>query len=127
GAGGIGSARALAAIWSAAFTETEGVRLLEDATIERATAPLSSGPPVWPVPGPLPAWSCGFQLGTEARRYLTPSGFGHDGAGGRVAFADPDAGVGFAFLTNRMEGVGDVRATRVVEALATALRLPAQR
>ncbi|WP_374954391.1 serine hydrolase [Rathayibacter sp. AY1D2] len=58
---------------------------------------------------------------------LTPSGFGHDGAGGQVACADPDAGVGFAFLTNRMEGVGDVRATRVVEALATALRLPAPR
>ncbi|PPF15065.1 MULTISPECIES: serine hydrolase domain-containing protein [unclassified Rathayibacter] len=127
GAGGIGSARALAAIWSAAFTETDGVRLLEDATIERATAPLSSGPPVWPVPGPWPAWGCGFQLGTDARRYLTPSGFGHDGAGGQVAFADPDAGVGFAFLTNRMEGVGDVRATRVVEALATALRLPVPR
>ena len=59
----------------------------------------------------------GFQLDSEARRYLTPSGFGHDGAGGQVAFAEPDLGIGFAFVTNRMEGQGDVRATAIVDAL----------
>lgn len=124
GAGGIASARSLAAIWSAAIVETDGVRLLEAATVAEATVPLSSGPPVWEVPGPWPAWGMGFQLGTAARRYLTPSGFGHDDAGGQVAFADPGADVGFAFLTNRMEGVGDVRATRVVDALREVLELP---
>ena len=123
GAGGVASARALAAIWSAAVVETDGVRLLRDETIAAATVPQSSGAPVWDVPGPWPAWGMGFQLGTEVRRYLTPSGFGHDGAGGQVAFADAEAGVGFAFLTNRMDGLGDTRGTAIIDALAEALGL----
>ena len=63
----------------------------------------------------------GFQLDSEARRYLTPSGFGHDGAGGQCAFADPERGVGFAFLTNQMEAIDDARATRIVDALRDAV------
>lgn len=122
GAGGISSARSLATIWSAAVVETDGVRLLDDATIAAATVPQSSGEPFFPVPGPWPRWGMGFQLDSEARRYLTPAGFGHDGAGGQVAFADPTAQVGFAFLTNQMEAIDDVRATRIVDALRDVLR-----
>jgi CubicO group peptidase (beta-lactamase class C family) len=59
----------------------------------------------------------GFQLDSEARHYLTPAGFGHDGAGGQVAFAEPGLRVGFAYLTNWMEGAGDPRATSVIDAL----------
>ncbi len=122
GAGGIASARALATIWSATVVETNGVRLLEDSTIAEATVPQSEGAPVWDVPGPWPRWGMGFQLDSEARRYLGDSGFGHDGAGGQVAFADQDARVGFAFLTNQMEAIDDVRATRIVDALREVLR-----
>ena len=63
----------------------------------------------------------GFQLDSEARRYLGPTGFGHDGAGGQCAFADPQYGVGFAFLTNQMEAIEDFRATRIVDALRDVL------
>jgi len=59
----------------------------------------------------------GFQIDSEARRYLTPLGFGHDGAGGQVAFADPGPGIGFAFVTNLMQGDGDNRGTTIVDAL----------
>lgn len=121
GAGGIASARALAAIWSASFRETDGVRLLDVPTIAAATTVQSSGPPVWEVPGPWPAWGMGFQLDSEARHYLSSSSFGHDGAGGQVAFADPRQDIGFAFLTNQMEGVGDVRATAIINALHESL------
>ncbi len=121
GAGGIASARALAAIWSATIEETHGVRLLDDATVREATRVRSDGPPVFDVPGPWPRWGQGFQLDSDARHYVTPQGFGHDGAGGQVAFADPGAGVGFAFLTNQMEGIGDERGTRIVDALREAL------
>ena len=72
------------------------------------------------APAPWPEWGAGMQLDSEARRYLGPSSIGHDGAGGQVAFADLDARVGFAFVTNRMES-DDPRATRIVTALREAL------
>ena len=117
GAGGICSARALAAIWSATIETTDGVRLLDDATLAVATGVQSEGAPVFEVPGPWPRWGMGFQIDSEARRYLTPLGFGHDGAGGQVAFADPGPGIGFAFVTNLMQGTGDNRGTAIVDAL----------
>lgn len=121
GAGGISSAAGLATIWSATVTETEGLRLLDDATIEAATSPQSEGAPYFAVPPPWPRWGMGLQLDSAARRYLTPASFGHDGAGGQVAFADPGTGIGFAFLTNQMEAIDDPRATRVIDALRDAI------
>ena len=121
GAGGIATARALAAIWSATVVETDGVRLLDDATLARALAPVSEGPPVFEAPPPWPRWGMGFQLDSEARRYLTPASFGHDGAGGQVAFADPEHAVGFAFVTNQMEAIEDHRATHIIDALRATL------
>jgi CubicO group peptidase (beta-lactamase class C family) len=122
GAGGIATARALAAIWSSTVTDTDGVRVLDDATLDRALVVQSEGEPVFPSPPPWPRWAMGFQLDAEARRYLGEASFGHDGAGGQVAFADRAAKVGFAFLTNQMEAIDDVRATRIIDALREVLR-----
>ena len=114
GAGGIATARGLAAVWSATVVPTSGVRVLDDAVLDEALVVQSEGSPVFDVPPPWPRWAMGFQLDSEARRYLGPTSFGHDGAGGQVAFADRDARVGFAFVTNQMEAVDD-RATRIIE------------
>lgn len=122
GAGGIATARALAAIWSATVVDTDGVRLLDDAIVARATEPQSEGRSVWNEPGPWSRWGMGFQLDSEARRYLTARSFGHDGAGGQASFADPVARLGFAFLTNQMEGIGDSRATAVIDAVRAVTR-----
>lgn len=122
GAGGIASARALATIWSATVINTGGVRLLNDEVIAQATKERSGGAPVVGIPAPWARWGAGFQLDSPARRLLTDKSFGHDGAGGQVAFADPVTGTGFAFVTTRMErGDIDTRATRIVDALREAL------
>ncbi|KRF32827.1 serine hydrolase [Yonghaparkia sp. Soil809] len=119
-AGGIATASALATIWSATVVDEGGMRLLDDATLDRALEVQTSGAPHFAAPPPWPRWGMGFQLDSEARRYLTGASFGHDGAGGQVSFADPVHGVGFAFLTNVMEAE-DPRATRIIDALRACL------
>lgn len=117
GAGGIASARALATIWSATVTPVAGTRLLDDESIARGTVPRSQGQPVFGGDPPYSRWGCGFQLDSEARRYLGPESFGHDGAGGQVGFADAKSKLGFGYVTNWMMGPEDQRATSIINAL----------
>lgn len=117
GAGGIASAEALATIWSAAVTPTRGVKLLDAGIVAEATRTQSQGVPVFGGDPPYSRWGYGFQLDSEARRYLADGCFGHDGAGGQVGFADPARRIGFGFVTNWMMGPEDQRATGIVSAL----------
>jgi CubicO group peptidase (beta-lactamase class C family) len=99
---GHASARAVARIYSALACggTVDGVRLLRPETIERASAVASSGPDF--VLGRPSRFGLGFQL-TQPERPLGTSGrsFGHFGAGGSLGFADPDAGLAFAYTMNR--------------------------
>lgn len=117
GAGGIASAEALATIWSATVVPTRGVKLLEAPVIAEATRPRSEGVSVFGGDPPFSRWGCGFQLDSEARRYLDGGCSGHDGAGGQVGFADPRRQIGFGFVTNWMMGPEDQRATAIIAAL----------
>lgn len=121
GAGGIATARALAAIWSSTITETDGVRLLGDDVVVDMTRVQSEGAPVWWIPGPYPRWGTGFMIPSDRRPFLSPESFGHDGAGGQVIFADRRHGVGFAYVTNRIEVHSDDRGDSIVRALHDAL------
>lgn len=121
GAGGIGTARALATIWSATVRETDGIRLLGDAVVADMTQVQSEGEPVWWIPGPYPRWGAGFMLPSERRPFLSTESFGHDGAGGQLTFADRRYGVGFAYVTNCMELHSDDRGDSIVRALHDVL------
>ncbi|MEI7865964.1 MAG: serine hydrolase domain-containing protein [Chthoniobacterales bacterium] len=73
------------------------------------------------------AFSAGFMMdpldenGHKLRRLFGPSlsAFGHPGAGGSLAFADPENRIGFAYLMNRMENgiLREERPLRLVRAL----------
>lgn len=81
-----------------------------------------SGPCSRPAGSGLPdddaRWGTGFQLASPPTQPMLGSGsFGHAGAGGRLAFADAEHGVGFAYLGNQMGGYGDVRARELTLAL----------
>jgi CubicO group peptidase (beta-lactamase class C family) len=69
-----------------------------------------------------------FGLGFMLRHDLMPLGpnasaFGHAGAGGSIAFADPEARIGFAYAMNQMQGgtTGDPRGFRLIGALYRSL------
>lgn len=117
GAGGVASAKALATIWAATVSPIEGVRLIDDAVIAQATQTRSQGASVFGGEPPYSRWGSGFQLDSEARRYLADGCFGHDGAGGQVGFADPQRRIGFGYVTNWMMGPEDQRATQIITTL----------
>ena len=103
GAGGVSNAFSLAKIFSAAATETNGVRLLEDETLRAAVVPQSTGPLKFePKDGTwFPAWGNGFMVDVPGLKdLLGASSFGHDGLGGQNAFGDFEHRIGFAYTSN---------------------------
>jgi CubicO group peptidase (beta-lactamase class C family) len=124
GAGGISTAHGISKIWSSVVHETDGVRLLSDETVEYVTKVQSEGKPFTDLEPPYGKFGMGFQLDSAARGYLTQSSFGHDGAGGQCAFADPEHKIGFAFVTSEMRGgeIEDDRATRLIKDLHSVLK-----
>ena len=105
--GGIGSASALAKFYSmlANGGELNGEAFFLQETIERMTTTLSDGIDlVFKIPT---AFSAGFMkdLRDAAHRMFGPcaTSFGHPGAGGSHAFADPENKIAFAYVMNQME------------------------
>lgn len=125
--GGIGSAAALAKFYSmlANDGEFDGRRYFSEQAIGWMTTPLAQGLDL--TLRTETAFSAGFMLdptdveGRKKRRIFGPSrfAFGHPGAGGSLAFADPESGLGFAYVMNQMEtGVlPKARAIALVQAL----------
>lgn len=100
---GHGTARGVARIFQALTTGgvADGVRIVERAVLDAAVAQAVSGHDrVLHRPS---RFGLGFQL-TQPERPLGPSprAFGHFGAGGSLGFSDPDAGVAFGYVINRM-------------------------
>jgi CubicO group peptidase (beta-lactamase class C family) len=119
--GGVGNAAALAAF----YARLGAGDWLHGAWREALTRRLSNGPDL--VLRNPTAFSAGFMMDPvdAAGRKLrpgfgpSPAAFGHAGAGGSLAFADPENGIGFAYVMNRMEhGVlRESRPIRLVRAL----------
>jgi CubicO group peptidase (beta-lactamase class C family) len=119
---GIASAHAVARLYAACIGEVDGVRLLDDATIKRATEEQSRGTDA--VLGVPTRFGLGFSLPPMLSPATGPAAFGHPGAGGSLGFADPEAGVAFGYVMNQMQlGLtGDRRTETLVAALYGCLR-----
>jgi len=116
-ANGQGDALGLATIYGSLVAGNS--RLLSASGLAEATRPRFSGVDAcFGIPG---IWGAGYRLGDPSYGAKASSGtFGHGGWGGSLAFADPDARVGFAFVTCRMVGFADLldpRHQRLIEAL----------
>ena len=118
GANGIGNARSLARIYAATVGEVAGVRLLQPATVARATTSNTPAGEMDVVLIDETVFGMGFMLHRPGSPMSGPGAFGHNGAGGSVAFADPARNLGFAYAMNTMmtvEGT-DPRRERLIAA-----------
>lgn len=94
----ISSARDLAKTLAATFGEVDGVRLLSDASL-RAMTDLRYRGEDRMLRFPI-AFGTGVQLPFPQFAMLGPGSFGHEGAGGAVAVADPRRGLSLAYITD---------------------------
>jgi CubicO group peptidase (beta-lactamase class C family) len=101
---GIGTARSLAGLYGLAATGDTALGLHPDVldALKAAAVPPTKG--VRDVAGQADAsYSLGFSKPTPAWVFgSSGNAFGTPGAGGSFGFADPDTGVGFAYVMNRM-------------------------
>jgi CubicO group peptidase (beta-lactamase class C family) len=121
--GGIGSAAALGKFYSmlANGGESDGRTFFSAKTIEWMTTTLTDGMDrVFQIPT---AFSAGFMKDAQnaARRIFgtSPIAFGHPGAGGSHAFADPENKLAFAYVMNQMEQslLPNEKSLRLVDAI----------
>jgi CubicO group peptidase (beta-lactamase class C family) len=99
---GHASARGIARVFAALGQggALDDTRIVDPATIQAATEEVSYGLD-W-VLGRNTRFGLGFMLTQPERRFgPNPNSFGHLGAGGSMAFADPDAGLAFAYVMNQ--------------------------
>jgi CubicO group peptidase (beta-lactamase class C family) len=125
--GGIGSASALAKFYSmlANGGKLDGQNFFTEETITWMTAAQADGTDrVFQIPT---AFSAGFMKDPRnaKRRLFGPSAnaFGHPGAGGSHAFADPENRISFAYVMNQMEEslLPNEKSLRLVDAIYRCL------
>lgn len=124
-ANGHGTAEAVARLYGALACggELGGVRVLSQRAIEHATNEEAFGPDAV-LAGLTTRFGLGFML-THRGLPLgsSPRAFGHPGMGGSIGFADPDARLGFGYVTNRMQSglAGDARGFALIAAVYASL------
>ncbi|MEU5669451.1 serine hydrolase domain-containing protein [Micromonospora sp. NPDC047753] len=123
GAGAVSTAEGLARLYAACVSELQGGPLLTAASVDDAVVVRSRGQQRHGPPDTGQRWGTGFLLHSPpARPLLGERSFGHDGAGGNLAFADAEHQVGFGYVVNQMRGMGDERANLLTAALRTCLQ-----
>ena len=123
---GIGDARSLARLYASCIGDVPAVdgtpfRALADETVPRATVLRSEGTDC--VLGMPTGFGLGFIGPLMMPPGVGPRAFGHAGAGGSLAFADPEARIGFGYVMNQMQlgMTGDQRTQTLVAATYSSL------
>ena len=119
-ANGITDGAALAKVYAATLSSVDGVRLLSEETVERARATITpAGEPDLCLIMPT-TFGMGFMTHGIFTPYSGPGSFGHSGAGGSNAFAQPERQLAVGYVMNKMAAnlATDARAQRVSDAAA---------
>ena len=105
-ANGITNARSLAKMYAATIGEVDGVRLLSDEAVKRACEEQSNGRDECLIVDTR--FGLGFFLPSTFSPLAGPASFGHAGAGGSLGLADPELGIGYGYVMNKMSlGLSD--------------------
>ena len=96
--GAIGTADALASLY--AMLASHGGGFFHSETLTAMQTSLAKGPDRVLID--KTSFSTGFMTNDFGVYGPSPSAFGHPGAGGSIAFADPEHGLGFAFIPSAM-------------------------
>lgn len=122
--GGVGNARAMARAYGVFATDGR------DLGLRRETLAALAAPAVPPSSGSFDecmrgetSFSLGFMKTSKGFSFGNPGSFGAPGVGGALGYADPAAGIGYGYVTNRM-GVridGDPRDIALRDALCAVL------
>ncbi|WDZ83604.1 serine hydrolase domain-containing protein [Micromonospora cathayae] len=122
GAGAVSTADGLARLYAACVSGVDGPPLLSTASVDDATVVRVRGRQFHGGPDAGQRWGTGFLLDSPpARPLLGTRSFGHDGAGGHLAFGDDRYGIGFGYVVNQMGGSVDDRSNRLTAALRACL------
>lgn len=122
--GGVGTARAMARAYSVFATDGHelGLRAGTLALLAAPAIPSAHGFYDEGVKGDM-EYALGFMKTCANWRFGHAGAFGAPGAGGALAFADPQTGMAYAYVTNRMGGItGDRRDLALRRALPPALQ-----
>jgi CubicO group peptidase (beta-lactamase class C family) len=118
-AAGVGSARGLARLYAMCTGEVDGFpRLLTDATIAQVTQIQTVGEDL--VLRTPTRFGIVFRKADDQLTIGSHQAFGHDGAGGSIAVADPWHGIAWAWIPRRMSFPGGADARGL--SLAAVLR-----
>lgn len=123
-ANGVTNARSLARFYAGLSGTVEGgpsEPLLTEAQIAAATELQTTGPDKCLYFETT--FGLGFFLSSLFAPYGGPKSFGHTGAGGSVGFSDPEHGIGFGYVMNKMmQGLnGDPRSAGLIRAVYDAI------
>ena len=122
-ANGISNAASLAKIYAATLGPVDGVQLLHDEVRNVArTCVTPPGEPDLCLIMPT-TFGMGFMTHSPFSMFAGPGSYGHPGAGGSVAFAQPERDLAFAYVMNRTAQnlAGDLRAQRLINAATTII------
>ncbi|MEU1301581.1 serine hydrolase domain-containing protein [Streptomyces shenzhenensis] len=119
-ANGVFDARSLARLYSSLVHGP--LRAVSPTTVDRVRRQQVHGPDEVLVDQPT-RFGTVFELSSPRQPMLGPGSLGHDGLGGHLAFAHPESGIAFAFLTNRAvpDPTPHTRLWRLLSAVAAAL------
>ena len=120
---GIADARSLARMYASLIGDgVDGVRILNEETVTRATAEQSNGRDA--VLQIQTRFGLGFELNLPHGHLGQEGAFGHSGAGGSLGFADPKAEIAFGYAMNKMQLVAsdDPRTLSLIAAVHESLK-----